>query len=117
MLRRFSKFTKKDGVKKHTEVNGTNGINGTNGDSGVNGTNGEHAEKSVLDKRASSAPKKSKNENTDHSGSRSEVESSFEQYAQIIQASQRPLPTQSNDEASLDHVEPSSLLSDLKASM
>ena len=43
------------------------------------------------------------------------MESSFEQFAQLIHAARRPLPTQSGDGAYLDHAEPSGFLQDVKA--
>ena len=44
-----------------------------------------------------------------------DVENSFAQFAQLIHASRRPLPTQSGDGAYLEHKEPSGLMSDMKA--
>ena len=58
--------------------------------------------------------KSSKKETTDHNASRADVESSFSQFAQLVHAARRPLPTQSGDGAYLDHVEPSGLLADIK---
>lgn len=121
MLRKFStKF--KSRREDANGVNGTNGIKGANGTThGVtNGTNGESKEKSALKERHSSfAPFKSKketsNRSTDHSASRRDVENSFEQFAQLIHASRRPLPTQSGDGSYLDHAQPSGLVSDIKA--
>ena len=46
---------------------------------------------------------------------RAEVESTFEQLAQLIHASQRPLPTQTGDGAYLDKAESTGLWDDLKA--
>lgn len=67
-------------------------------------------------KRSSFKPqKKKREEHVDHSASRTDVESSFQQFAQLIHASRRPLPTQSGDGAYLDHAEPTSLMQDLKA--
>lgn len=137
MLRRFStRFgrSKKDEVNGVNETDGTtndttngttNGISSGNSNGISNGTktigtstNGTKAEKLKVDKRQSSfgyAPKKGKKETIDHSASRSDVESSFAQFAQLIHASRRPLPTQSGDGAYLDHKEPSGLLSDVRA--
>lgn len=69
-------------------------------------------------KRSSFMPQKKDkekaHESIDHSASRSEIEDSFQKYAQLIHASQRPLPTQSGDGAYLDHTEPTGLFQDLK---
>lgn len=83
----------------------------------VNGSVNDN-KKAVNGKQSSYAPPaaKSKTEEIeDHSAGRHEVESSFEKYAQLIHASQRPLPTQSSDDAYLDHTEPSGLLQDIKS--
>jgi linoleate 10R-lipoxygenase len=50
-----------------------------------------------------------------HSTDRNEVESTFEQYAQLIHAARRPLPTQSGDGSYLEHDVPTGLMQDLKA--
>ncbi|KAL6715679.1 hypothetical protein ACLMJK_006640 [Lecanora helva] len=121
MLRRLStKFGKsrKDSTDEVHETksrtNGdTNGIK-TNGAQ----TNGIGSEKPDTVKRHSTfglQSKKPKKATNDHSASRSDVESSFAQFAQLIHASQRPLPTQTGDGAYLDHGEPSGLMSDIKA--
>lgn len=124
MLRRIStRFHK----SKDSEVNGVNGTNDvhdgserkstiTNGGS----TNGVSAVKPSLEKRRSSFAFKSKSrkpekETVDHNASRSDVESSFAQFAQLLHASHRPLPTQSGDGAYLEHSEPSGLVSDIKS--
>lgn len=65
-------------------------------------------------KRSSFKPQKKKEEHVDHSASRSDVESSFQQFAQLIHAARRPLPTQAGDGAYLDHTEPTGLMQDLK---
>ena len=126
MLRRFStKFGKsrKDDGDAVKETNGT--TNGSSKSAATNGayTNGTSNGASAsgnpgLDKRQSSfgiQTKKAKKAATDHSASRGDVESTFAQFAQLIHASQRPLPTQSGDGAYLEHKEPSGLMSDMKA--
>ena len=121
MLRRFSsKFgkSKKDDTESVSATNGA--TNGTNKGTETGGayTNGTGPKNPGLEKRHSSfglQSKKAKKAATDHSASRSDVESSFAQFAQLIHASRRPLPTQSGDGAYLDHKEPSGLISDIKA--
>ena len=104
MLRRFS--SKITGKGKNDESNSV-----SNGAS-----NGVKAEKPNGARRQSTlVPQNKPRETVDHSASRGEVESSFEQFAQLIHASRRPLPTQSGDGAYLDHTEPSGLLQDLKS--
>ena len=95
MLRKFSSKLK----TRREQVNGVNGANGTNGTNGTthgvtNGTNGESMGKPAFKERHTSfAPFKSKketlNHSTDHSGSRGDVEDSFEQFAQITSVSVR----------------------------
>ena len=127
LIKMLRKLSTKFGKSKKDEVNGVNGRDGASTTDGVetngshtNGaqTNGASSDKSGLAKNRSSfgfAPKKSKPQSADHAASRGEVESSFTQFAQLIHASRRPLPTQSGDGAYLDHKEPSGLFSDLKA--
>ena len=95
MIRRLTSRLSKD---KKQEVNG-NGV--ADAKNAVNGT------------RSSYGPKSKKEEPVDHSANRQEVESLFSKFAQLIHASQRPLPTQ-DDGADYDHTEPSGLLQDLK---
>lgn len=108
MLRRFST---KVGIGKSRKSVGDDTIDGnTNGV--PNGT-----AKPTIEKRHSSFAglKPSKRaEEADHSASRSDVDSSFAQFAQLIHAAQRPLPNQSGDGAHLDHPEPSGLMADVK---
>ena len=126
MLRRFSTKFGKSRKDDGDGVSGTNGIaNGSSRPAEIDGyhTNGTSNNVSGsrnpgLGKRQSSygiQSKKARKAATDHSASRGDVESSFAQFAQIIHASQRPLPTQSGDGAYLDHKEPSGLMSDMKA--
>ena len=111
MLRRFST---KVGLSKGRKDD-TNGM--TNGT--TNGTtNGVADSKPNLEKRRSSfMPIKSskKAETTDHSASRAEVESTFDQFSQLIHAARSPLPTQSGDGSYVDHAQPSGLMQDLKS--
>lgn len=124
MLRRFST---KFGKSKKDQVNGINGTDETTTTNGAkkNGShtnraqiNGTLPDKSGLAKHGSSfgfTSKKAKPQPADHAASRADVESSFAQFAQLLHASRRPLPTQSGDGAYLDHKEPSGLMADIKA--
>ena len=114
MIRRLST---KLGINKSKteETNGTPNGAATNGSASA-AANGP--DKPTVEKRRSSfLPLKlhKKTDTTDHSSNRSDVDTSFEQFAQLIHASQRPLPTQGGDGSYIDHAEPSSLLQDVKA--
>ena len=109
MLRRFSSVFKKG--KK--DVSQSDGVNGVNGVDGVNGSS-LSAKPDPQRRRSNLTPQKKEKEPEDHSAGRAEVASTFEQYAQLIHASRRPLPTQSGDGAYLDHDIPSGLMDDLK---
>jgi linoleate 10R-lipoxygenase len=50
----------------------------------------------------------------DHSAKREEVSAVFQQYAQLIHSSHRPLPTQTGDGSYVEQTLPSGLLQDLK---
>jgi linoleate 10R-lipoxygenase len=50
----------------------------------------------------------------DHSAKREDISNVFKQYAQLIHASQRPLPTQTGDGTYIEHSVPSGLWQDLK---
>ena len=104
MLRRFS--SKIMGKGKHDENSGVS--NGTSNGVKADNSNGTRRQSALV-------PQKKPQETVNNSASRGEVESSFQQFAQLIHASRRPLPTQSGDGAYLDHAEPSGLLQDLKS--
>lgn len=106
MLRRLSSTFRK-GKKEESQSNGVNGANGVNGSS-------LSAKPDPQRRRNDHAPQKKEKEPEDHSAGRTQVASTFEQYAQLIHASRRPLPTQSGDGAYLDHDMPSGLMDDLK---
>lgn len=111
MLRRLSTrvgFTKQ---KRDEEVNGT-----PNGN--ANGRLSKDGKPGLEKRRSSFTPIKSsskKPEAHEHSAVRADVENSFEQFAQLIHAARRPLPTQSGDGSYLDHAEPSGFMQDVKA--
>jgi hypothetical protein len=128
MMKRFMSFR-----KDKSQANGINGSNGhangaTNGT--ANGTNGSaatdpKAKRQSFVKRASSGFMKSNGTNgvngthheheEDHATTRSDVDSSFAQFAQLIHASRRPMPTQSGDGSYIEHEVHSGLLADIKA--
>ena len=97
MIRRWtSRFNREK--KQNGQVNGvslqTNGVNG---------------------KAKSSVPADKPQEVEDHSAGRVDVEETFSKFAQHVQASNGPLPTQTGDGAGLEHKEPSSLVQDIRA--
>ena len=109
MLRRLST---KVGFSKGRKEDTNNPPNGTTINTTVNGGTGLAAEK----RSSGFGPLKAfrREETADHSGSREEVEDSFNQFAQLIHAARSPLPNQSGDGAYLDHAEPTGLMGDIK---
>ena len=100
MLRRFSStFNKKK--KDEGQVNGTSKVNGTSGM--VNGTSGKQL-----------TPPAHTEHKDDHAVKREDVATSLENFAQLLHAARRPLPTQTGDGSYLDHPVPSGLMQDLK---
>jgi hypothetical protein len=98
MFRRFSKtFNKKKEAVK-VEVNGV--------------TNAQPNGVSPAIESQSSSDRDGSEETT---ATRQDVQSTFEQYAQLIHAAQRPLPKQSGDGAYLEKEEPSGFWADIKA--
>lgn len=93
MLRRFSSTFRRDKNKENGEVNGFSEKNG---------------------RRKSLYSKSEKAEHPDHSANRSEVSSTFEEFAQVLHAARRPLPSQTGDGTYLNNEEPSGLLADIK---
>ena len=116
MLKRFSStFKKKKGeANGHTNGTSANGAKATNGADIANGGNGVNGtSKPAQGKRMSF--KKQQSETVDRSVTRGDVDTSFEQFAQLIHASSRPLPTQTGDGSYIEHEAPSSLFQDLKS--
>jgi linoleate 10R-lipoxygenase len=98
MFRRLSKtFNKKKDSNKEA-------LNG-NGKALTNGVTPAHESQSSSDHESSAAP----------SATREDVQTTFEQYAQLIHAAQRPLPNQSGDGAYLEKEEPSGVWADIKS--
>ena len=98
MIKRLSSSFKKGRPKEEESANGR-----------------QSPQKSVPDQAATSPrPEKKDAENTHHAVKREEVQSSFQQYAQLIHAAQRPLPTQSGDGSYIEETVPSGMMQDLK---
>ena len=120
MFRRFSTKVGLSSKDTKAETNGTsNGASKSNANGVVNGVSGE---KPALSKRLSSfSPKTAKKQQIQpppathgHSGKREDVESSFKEFAQLVHASQRPLPTQTGDGTYIEHKEHQGMFSDLR---
>lgn len=108
MFRRISKtFNRKRDSEGHTNGN-TNGH--TNGY--TNGAPGKAAASTNGRLSASSSGPDSSNEAL---ATREDVQSTFDQFAQLIHAAQRPLPIQSGDGSYLTKEESGGMLADLKA--
>lgn len=104
MLRRFSsKFNK--GKRE-----GANGVS-----NGVEKPDLGRKRSSFMPQRKEKEREKSTGNDDDVSANRGDVETAFQKFAQLIHASNRPLPTQSGDGAYLEHAEPTGLMQDLKA--
>ena len=104
MLKRFSTLGKGRKEKESSKVNGlANGTSKGTSDEAKPVTNGTANHAAHHHKEA---------EHVEHSAS---VQSLLEEFAQLVHASNRPLPTQSGDGAYLDHEVPSGLFQDLKS--
>jgi linoleate 10R-lipoxygenase len=105
MFRRLSKTFKRD---KDSNKAGTNGY--TNGH--TNGTPKKGVDvTSARPSGSSSEPDSSKETSATHE----DVQDTFEQYAQLIHAAQRPLPNQSGNGAYLEKEEPTGFWADIKS--
>jgi linoleate 10R-lipoxygenase len=112
-MKRYSSIFRRD--RKENVSNGT-----------ANGTaplTNEKSVKPVVAKRSSFGFGSSKKEkekeqggpvSPDHSAKREDIGNVFKQYAQLIHASQRPLPTQTGDGTYIDQTVPTGLWQDLK---
>lgn len=120
VLRRFSSNFRRDkkgkengatnGASKINESNGTNGTNGThvtNGASGVNPAQGNGTTSVQAKGKAKDEPSAP--------ATREEVSTTFEQFAQLIHASERPLPSQTGDGSYVTRQEHSSFLEEVKS--
>ena len=112
MLRRISTFGKSKKEKDSSKVNGlTNGTSGSTSNGTPNGISS--GAKLVTNGAAThAAPHHKEAGHVEHSAS---VQGLLEEFAQLVHASRRPLPTQSGDGAYLDHEVPSGLFQDLKS--
>lgn len=112
LFRRLTSFNKS---KKPGEDGKTNGTNGTN----INTSNAAQpsttARSNTTNGYAPPPVKQQEAADDVHAATRADVASTFEQYAQLIHASRRPLPNQSGDGAYLEKEEPSGFWSDIRS--
>ena len=106
-----------------TAPNGTVAANGTATSNGYTHSNGVNAAANGTATKGQSSKQHSSSafgssakewSEPDHSVTRGDVDSSFEQFAQLIQASSRPLPTQTGDGSYIEHEAHSSLFQDIR---
>ena len=115
MLKRFSSTFQKDRTKDKGEKNGAqkNGSSATQ-DSPKNGV--ERTTSFGLPRRQKTVDKsQSEPAPPDHNVKSEEVGNVFEQFAQVIHAAQRPLPTQTGDGTYIEHQVPTGLFQDLRS--
>ncbi|KAL2008268.1 hypothetical protein VTN00DRAFT_8250 [Thermoascus crustaceus] len=93
MIRRLSSTLKKSKGENEVEQNG----------------------KGKSKRRSKVSPSRSMASDEDHSAQRSEIAATFEKYAQLIHASQRPLPTQTGDGSYIEHESSTGILQDIAA--
>lgn len=121
MMKRFSTLRRKKDDGGAVGENGTNGYGygssataaakpaASTTANGVNGT-------SQAKKRFSFGPGKKLDQPAEATATREDVDHSLEEFAQLVQASRRPLPTQTGDGTYISGGEvPSSLLQDIKS--
>ena len=113
MLRRLSFFKK--GKKDEADLTHSRANEQSNGNTNghTNGYTNGHTNGNL----ANGASGAARNESTDPdpTPTRSDVASSLAEFAQLLHASRRPLPTQSGDGAYLDHEVPSGLFQDIRS--
>ena len=106
----FRRFTTRR--KSSQQANGSS----TGTSSAVVNTTSKQANGSTgLDKRTSQPLPEDNSEAQDPVVTRETISDTFAEYAQLIHASRRPLPTQSGDGQYLEHDEPSGFWADMKS--
>ena len=114
-------------VSPHSEPNGDGVVPKTNGENYTNGTAGtsigdalgktkqvnkRHSSFGPITQKDSDAPER---KDVDRLATRKDVESTFEQFSQLIHSAQRPLPSQTGDGSYLEKEESSGLWADFKS--
>lgn len=112
LFRRLTSFNKS---KKPGEDGKANGINGTSTSTSTTAQPSMTAKSNTTNGYAPPAVKKEEPAEDLLAATRADVTSTFEQYAQLIHASLRPLPNQSGDGAYLEKDEPSGFWADMRS--
>lgn len=110
LFRRLTSFNKS---KKPGEDGKANGINDTS--TSTTAQPSATAKSNTTNGYAPQAVKQEEPAEDLHAATRADVASTFEQYAQLIHASRRPLPNQSGDGAYLEKDEPSGFWADMRS--
>ena len=116
LFRRLTSFNKSKKPRDDGKANGVaNGVaNGiSNGPTTQQSTNVKS--NVTTNGPATTAAKQEESHEDVHAATRADVISTFEQYAQLIHASRRPLPNQSGDGAYLEKDEPSGFWNDVRS--
>jgi linoleate 10R-lipoxygenase len=112
LFRRLTSFSKS---KKPREVGEANGINGVNASTSNTSQPRTTPKSNATNGYATAAVQHEMTAEDGHAATRADITSTFEQYAQLIHASLRPLPNQSGDGAYLEKEEPSGLWNDIRS--
>jgi linoleate 10R-lipoxygenase len=112
LFRRLTSFNKS---KKPGEDGKANGIKDTSTSTSTTAQPSATAKSNTTNGYAPPAVKQEEPVEDVHGATREDVASTFEQYAQLIHASRRPLPNQSGDGAYLEKDEPSGFWADMRS--
>jgi linoleate 10R-lipoxygenase len=112
LFRRLTSFKKS---KKPGEDGKANGINDTSTSNSTTAQPSATAKSNTTNGYPPPAVKQEEPAGDVHAATRADVASTFEQYAQLIHASRRPLPNQSGDGAYLEKDEPSGFWDDMRS--
>ena len=117
-MKRLSTFRKKKDESRQGPSIASNGANGTGNAAAANGVQEANGTKpKPAAKRFSFAQPKghSSSSDSDDTPKAADGENPIEQFAQLLHASGRPLPTQTGDGSYVEHEVSSSLFQDMKA--
>lgn len=81
----------------------------------INGSIPNSADENGQPKKSRTTAHGAKEEDSDHNADREQVSNVFKDFAQLLHASQRPLPTQTGDGSYVDQEVPSGMMADLKS--
>jgi linoleate 10R-lipoxygenase len=112
LFRRLTSFSKS---KRPGENGKANGINGVNTSASTTAQPRTATKSNATNGYAPAAVQHEEPAEDVHAATPADVTSAFEQYAQLIHASLRPLPNQSGDGSYLDKEEPSGFWNDMRS--